>query len=74
MTWMVVALAPIHNIRVVMNNNSLCFIIGKIYSFIDLLIASSVSKYSAYTLFSSFYSAFKSDFILVVTPKAAKAF
>ena len=44
MTWMVVALAPMHSMRAVMNNSSLCFIIGKIYSFIDLLIVSRVSK------------------------------
>ena len=28
MTWKMVALAPIHSMRVVMNNSSLCFIIG----------------------------------------------
>ena len=71
MTWMAVAFAPMQSMRAVMNNSSLCFIIGKN---INLLIASRVSKYSAYTLFSSFSSVFKSDFILVVTPKAAKGF
>ena len=38
MTWMVVALAPIHSMRAVMNNNSLCFIIGndlQFYRFVD---------------------------------------